>query len=448
LNFVRSVYTAFFSFFPNPGDLVAEGSPQYAQLTNGALRGVKWGLLSRGFAEAGKLARLLILARLLAPDEFGVAAIAVFVIGCVEVFTEPGVNAALIRSKTCVDEVLHSAFSLQLFRGVAMCLLVQAATPSIASYFHEPRCVAAIRVVSVWLIARGLASPGMAVLAKELSFRRVFSASLFETFANVVGAIVFGLVFRNAVGIALAFVVTEFAKSGISYRLHPYRPKLSFSWQLWREYANFGRWVLVANVSIFLAHALDGAIVGKVLGSSALGFYAVAVRAADLIRINLADTVAQIYYSVFSQLQDRVETLRALFGKLCSGTSIVSVLVGTLTVLGVYGTIHLVIGDKWQPAFLPTVGLVAAAVLRPIPALATKLFYAIGRPGFGVLVNMTSLVIVAPTCWLLTARFGLHGAVASVFLSSLGAAACSWFLARTVLKPSVNAERRSAVARA
>jgi O-antigen/teichoic acid export membrane protein len=323
-----------------------------------------------------------------------------------------------------------------------MCFAVQAAAPTIAAFFHEPRCEETIRVVAAWLVARGLASPGMALLAKELSFKRVFAVSLFETVVNIVTAIAFGLIFKNAIGIALAFVATELAKSMVSYWLHPYRPKLSFSWALWREYASFGRWVLLANVSIFLAHALDGAIVGRVLGPSALGFYAIGVRAADLIRVNFAETIAQIYYSVFSKLQDRADSLRQLFKRLCSGVSLFAVVCGIVTIVGVYLTIQLIIGEKWRPAFVPTIGLVAAAVLRPIPALATKLFYAIGRPRLGVWINLVSLSIVATTCWAMTSRFGLWGAVISVLFSSLAATIVSLLLVRTALGATFKLETK------
>ena len=116
----------------------------------------------------------LILARLLAPEDFGVIAMASLVIGLADVFFELGVNVALIQNKAPSQEHYDTAWTLRIIQTTLAAIIVVIAAPLAATYFNDPRVTLVVQVMAVSLMLSGLENIGVVTFQKEMQFGREF----------------------------------------------------------------------------------------------------------------------------------------------------------------------------------------------------------------------------------------------------------------------------------
>ena len=113
----------------------------------------------------------------------------------------------------------------------------------------------------------------------------------------------------------LAFIAGQAARTVVSYVICPYRPRLAINLAHARELASFGRWMVSAQVVIYLCLTGDNLFVGRTMGPAALGFYALAFRITELPSTLLTRGMSDSILPVFSKLQHDRAALSQFFGK-------------------------------------------------------------------------------------------------------------------------------------
>lgn len=151
-------------------------------------------IMSRGLS----FIRIIILARLLAPDDFGLIGIVLLMMGILESFTQFGFTQALIQRKGDIQSYLNTAWTVGIVRGLALGGILFASAPLIASFFDAPAVRAMVQVIAAALILKGLENPGMLYLTKELQFRRLLVYQIAVTIAELGTAIAAAIILQNA----------------------------------------------------------------------------------------------------------------------------------------------------------------------------------------------------------------------------------------------------------
>jgi O-antigen/teichoic acid export membrane protein len=209
-----------------------------------------------------------------------------------------------------------------------------------------------------------------------------------------------------------------------SYALLPRRPRLVLNGGGARRLLGFGKWVGGARVLGFLAVSADNAVVGRFLGTGALGIYQLAFRLGELAVVTVTRAALQVALPAFTVLGEgrRLRAgYRAVFRLVmtvnCAFAAAVLLLAGP------------VLGGLLGPAWLPAVPvlriLVVAMVFRGIVLVTGELFNAVRRPGMAAEVNAVRLGVMLAAIFPLMYRYGLQGVAVSVLLSSIAAAALS-----------------------
>ena len=201
--------------------------------------------------------RIIVLARLLAPADFGLMGIAMIMMAMLETFTETGFWAALVQRRGDIRPYLDTAWTVQVVRGLLTAGLLALAAPLLAAFFDAPGAITIIRVMAIVAFIKGLNNIGIVYFHKDLEFQKRF---LFEV-ANVIPQVAVGIGLAIALQSvwALVFGSLAGALTGMvaSYVLHPYRPRLRLEWTKARELYGFGKWVFTHNILIYLARHLD-----------------------------------------------------------------------------------------------------------------------------------------------------------------------------------------------
>jgi lipopolysaccharide exporter len=385
-------------------------------------RVVKGGAWVFGFSVAQEIlamARLVILARLLSPKDFGLAGIAVLILGALDTFSYTGFDSALIQKKEDTRAYLDSAWTLGAIRGVVVFAILIVIAPYGAAFFKTPEATSLIRVVGLSLLARSLTSIGSVYFRKELEFDKQFVWQFAGRLTDFIVAIIAAFALRNAWALALAFTAGETAKAIASYVLHPYRPRLRLEWAKIRELFGFGKWLLGLGIIAFLLTQGDNALIGRVVGATALGFYALARRISNVPSTEIAHVISVVTFPAYSKIQDNLAKLRGAYLMVVQLTALAAVPVSGAILVLAPDIITIFFGAKWLPAAVAVRVLAVWGGFGAIAATAEPALVAVGRPRKLAKYQFVQAVILAALIYPLTLRWGIAGAAGAVALASV-----------------------------
>ena len=390
---------------------------------------VKGGLWILGFKILSKslgFVRLVILARLLAPNDFGLLGVAMLAIATLDTFSQTGFGQALIHAQDDVRRYLDTTWTISVIRGLILSLILFFSAPMVAGFFGASNATVIIQVVSISPILAGLKNIGTIYFLKELDFNKQVFLQTAEVIVEFVTVVLLAFLLGNVwalVGGLMAGGVTGLV---MSYVLHPYRPRIRIEKERLGVLFDFGKWVLLTNIVVFLATHGDDAFLGKVLGVTALGFYQMAYNISNYPSTEITGVISRVMFPAYAKLQHDPEQLKNVYARTVSLVAMLSFpLAGGIITLAPEFT-SLFLGEKWMPIVVPIQILTVSGLFRSIAGTGGALYNAMGRPEYDFRMNLMRLVVIAVFIVPLTGYWGISGTAVSVLLGIL--AACGYWL--------------------
>ena len=238
-----------------------------------AKTGAVWGFVKEGTNSLILLPTTVIMARLLTPAEFGIAAVAYFFLALSSRLTQFGFNAALMRTKELREEHTSSVFVVNLALGALAWGILTALAPVIATFVRNDRVEDVIPVAALTFIISAFGTVPGTLLTRDLRFREVTISDWLGTISNSAVAI---LLAWNGFGfwsIVYGHLANDVVYAVARLFFARWRPHLRFSNTAIRELFSFGAGVYAKSLLDYLVQNVDNLIVGRLLGVSALGFY-------------------------------------------------------------------------------------------------------------------------------------------------------------------------------
>jgi O-antigen/teichoic acid export membrane protein len=386
------------------------------QLSDRAIRGGFWVLALRATSQLFVLGRIVILARLLSPDDFGLMGVALLSMSVLETLSYTGFDSALIQRKGNVDDSLNAAWTVGLVRGAAISGILLLFAPLIATFFRSPGTTAIIQVVGLSAAIQATENIGVLYFEKELDFRKRFVFEATGLVASFVTAVVLALVWSNVWALVVALLVKSVVTVISSYAISSYRPRLDFAWDKARELWGYGKWVQGSRILLFLVTEGDDIIVGRLLGTTQLGYYQMAFRISNLPATEIAHTINRVTFPAYAKIQDDLGKLRAAFVKTLGFTAFLAVPVSTLIVVLAEDLTLVLLGEAWLPIVAPMQVIAITGLLRAIAATTNAVFQAVKQPQIDTRWAFVRFAIMAVLIVPLTLRFGIVGAAVSVLV--------------------------------
>lgn len=398
-----------------------------------AVRSGFWVMGSMAVTRILGMVQTIILVRLLVPQDFGIMRVAGVVLGAVETFTEAGIAAALVQRKNVTKETLHTAWTVQFLRQIALFVAVLLLAPWAASFYGNAMICPILQLVAFRFLFSAFESIGVVLLRKELRFRRheIFemTSNLFSIVLTVVAAFALRSVWALAVG-QVAFACIRLIGS---YIVYPYRPRLSFKWAEAKGLLGFGVNLTGMGILVFLSGQGDSALVGKVAGLTALGYYTLALALSNLPVTCVAHVLSTVALPAYSKLQEDIERLGSAF---CRSLTIVSWLVVPASV-GLYIVAPDLVAIVYGRRYLPMVACFRVVTLyglfRGLLAPLGPLFMATGKPRLALMIQLIRFVVLAALIYPLTAKWGITGAALATVVSMATCTAWAFWRASGIL---------------
>jgi O-antigen/teichoic acid export membrane protein len=373
-------------------------------------RSAAWSVLDAIVGRFGQFAQGVIVARLVAPQYFGVFAIALVVHMVVVNVSELGVSAALIRDDP--DQAARSAptvATISLVTGALLGAIIAALSPVLASALGSSRAAAPIAVMALNLPLAGLTAVPAALLKRDFRMERIFFADFANVFVSGVVVVALALAGWGALALAWSWVAGQMATTLF---LLAYRA--GRVWPRWdkveaRRLLAFGLPLAGGNLIAFFVLNVDYIVIGRTLGAVSLGIYMLAFNISGW-PINLFGAViSNVSLPGFSRLRGQGAAMPDHFVRALRMAAAVTLpicfIIGGLArpaVITIYGT-------RWAPAASALVGLAVLGAGRILLTLCGDFLVSLGRTRAVMVAQVPWLVALSTTLIFVAPRFGIRG---------------------------------------
>jgi O-antigen/teichoic acid export membrane protein len=338
-------------------------------------RGVVASLGNQAYRIVLQVASVVVLARLLDPEDFGLVAMVLAVVGVGELFRDLGLSGAAIQVRVLTPAQRDNLFWLNTGMGAAVTAVVALCAPLVAAAYRRPELVGITLALAPSFLLSGLATQHRVGLVRELRFRRIAvidAVSVTVALAVGVTMAAAGAGYWALVGQQLASGLVTLPLLFAADRWVPGRWRAG---QGTRRFVSFGGHLLLSSVAVYASTNADTFVVGRWFGADVLGFYN---RGAQLVR-QPARQVSGAFVTVMQPILARIHDERERFetalrhGQLASAYPLA--IAGAVLVADPGGVVRLTMGPSWSPVVpflvVMVVGVVARQVTMSVAAALT-----------------------------------------------------------------------------
>lgn len=402
-----------------------------ADLGGRVLRGAAFLAGARLFVRFFSLINLVILARLLTPDDFGIATLAVTALGFLQAFSDVKLNNALIAFDDLGQRHLDTAFTIGFIRGLLIAGLLFAGAGAIARFMNVPALESVLQVMSAVLLIDGLKNPAFLIYERNVDFSKEFRRQTVATLVASLSGIAAAFYFRSYWAIVIASIVERVLQLVLSYWRIPYRPR--FGLAAWASFISFSSWLTFQGMLSQLSAMASRVLIGKYLDAGAVGVFAAARLLAALPTHELMAPLRRVLFPALSSIKHDSPRLRVAYRNAQATIFGLSLPISLGMTFYAREIILVLFGPKWLAAAIPLQILAPALAIGTLGAATNSLAMALGHVRGLFLRSAIVLAIAYPAIYVGIKLGGLTGAAFGVAAYLLAGTAINLvFVARMV----------------
>lgn len=369
-----------------------------------ALKSLPWAALESGGVAVLALISTVVLARLLGPDEFGIAAVALALGAILEAVITAVISDAVVQRRPLSTLHVDSAFWAMTVVAIAGASILIAGAGFISHAYGEPRLASLLPVsgISCFFAAIGALPVALTIRRmriRQLAIRTMWSRTLamcVSVACAFAGLGALSLVAGGAVGNALAAITVW----GLVRR----RPRLRFSWPHFAQLLRFGLFPAAETLLWVLTTRIFIVVVGIYHSAAAIGLLNVAFRVVDTVGGLLNGVSSRIGLPLFSALRDDIARVQATFLKAIKLITMLAVPVFFIIAALAPTWVGALFGQRWEPA-VPLIQILCIATALNFPRIIGASFLkALGKPqvnlALGVVGFLVALTVAFFSSWL------------------------------------------------
>jgi len=351
----------------------------------------------------------ILVARVLRPYDYGILTAGGIFVSLGDILAEAGLAKALVQKPRLDTEDLAQAFSLNLVLSLTIYALLFIVAGPAAAFLQSPDLAAFIRVVGLVLLLIPFRSVPLAILDRRLQMGRQSAIYILSTVVQSVVVLGLALAGFGFWALAAGAIVARVGEVAFLAWQTAWVPRLCWPGKWSNPIVQFGLHFSGSRLCWFLYRNADYAILGRLLGPIALGYYSLAFMLISLPVEKITASSNQIAFPVFCRMSHDRERVRSWFLRL-------SVLLGFLGTPALVGlalvaedAILVVLGAKWAPAILPLQIMSLAGVFMVIGGAIDGLFSSLGRPDINFRFTIVSVLIYPILFYVMGRTYGVPG---------------------------------------
>jgi len=312
------------------------------------IRGAAWHIAMRWSIKGLGLISTVVMARLLVPADYGVVAMAMLVVGLIQVFLDFSAGTALLRKDEVSRDEVDSAWTLGVLQGALVALLLLVIAPFAALYFQEPKVQPVLWVFAVCVGFSSVGNIGFVLAQKEFDFSLIFRHGVFCKVLGVVVTVVAGYYLRDYRALVIGVATGYLSGLVLSYWMHPYRPRWNTT--KIREIWALTKWLMLAGVGGFVLRKGDELIAARIGTTADYGEYNIGADLGLMPTGEVGPGLLKAFLPVLASIQNDVRRTNMAVVKAMSAVNTITMPMGLgLAAVALPATL-LVLGPAWLSA--------------------------------------------------------------------------------------------------
>lgn len=393
-----------------------------------------------GFNQVVRLVTSVVLARLLAPEMFGIMLLINTLRTGAELLSDIGIGQSVVKSARGDEKrFLDTAWTLQLLRGLLLAGVTVAAAVPIGSIYGHPELTPILLAVSPVFIFTGLQSPGLFLMQRHIWLRARAAFDLGTVAFQCLFTIVLAAVMSSVWALVWGLVVSTLFSTAMTYVVvRGHRPSFAWDKSAAYEILHFGKWIFLSTLVYFAATSTDSVYFVAVLPLALAGVYSYARTFADFFdQLGNRAGALLIFPKLAALGEARVEAAARLRSKRRALLALVALGVAA-AIAGMDELILLLFDARYHLAAFMLPLLLAGVWFRVLGSFADAMLMGCGRPGPGAFANSAKFAVLLVGLPLAVGHASLFAALLVLILAE----AARW----AVLTPVLQGERLVTVA--
>lgn len=370
--------------------------PSWGQSTR---HGLLWAGASLLGNKAVNFVSVMVLARLLAPAEFGVVAAVVIFLSFIELGSDLGMKATVVyEQEEGVTARVQSAFTLNLIIAVTLTAIGVLCAPLVAQFFGVEGKEDLFRLGALSLLFVGLGNIHDALLVREMDFKRRTVPQIAQAAVRAGVSIGLALAGLEAEALVIGMLAGSAAWTLVQWTLSPLRPTFELDMGIVRGMASYGSAAAVLEVLALVSYRADAVIVGRVLGERALGLYTIAFRVPELAIETVAWNTSEVAFPALARKRaiDRGDLARSTM-RLLRFQALYALPVAAGLAMVATPLIVVLFSSKWSAAGGVTAAIAVKAGITAVVFPLGDVFKALGRQRVLIALSAIQLPIMVAT---------------------------------------------------
>lgn len=377
-------------------DSAAETAGHNPALVDAAVSGVRWIAAARVLSDVVQLGAAVALARMIAPAEFGHAAIALILVPLATILTFEAFGSALVQRRSIGRAHLEAATLASLVAGAVLTVVVGLAAPLVAPVFGA-ETADLMRLASPLFAIAGASAVSRALLLRGLRFRAVSLVEMYSLLAGSAAAVVLALAGYDAEAIVLGAVSGAVVGTLLFVLVaRPARPR--WHRRELREILGFGAPASGAGLLHVATTSVDYTIVAARLGAAQTGFYWRAFQLGVVYQDKISGIMMRLAFPVYSRTSD-LDELRRLHERATRVHAAVVVPLLAAFIVVAPELVPWLFGPRWEPSVLPAQILAVAGMIAAILTGFAQVMLGTGHPRELMQFNIGVLLVYGAAVW-------------------------------------------------
>jgi len=335
-----------------------------SNLKKQTIDGFIWMLSGSGIQSIMQFLVLIVLARLLDPESFGVVSVALVVISFTVILSTLGFGPALVQKKEITNAHIGTSYIISFILAVFFGIIVFLISPFIADFFHAKELALILKVMTIVFVLQGMSIVSESLIQREMLFALIVRIQVISYFTYGVVGVVLALFGFGVWALVIAYITQMFIKSALSLYLQPFKITLEFNYSSFKELLYFSGGYSLAKISSEVSLQGDSFIIGRYLGSEALGLYSRAYQLMVMPANLVGKVIENVLFPAMSKIQDDNKKLSYVYREgICLTTTLI-LPSSVFLILNAKSIILLLFGIQWLDLVEPFKVLALALLFR------------------------------------------------------------------------------------
>lgn len=363
------------------------------------------------------LVSTIILARLLLPEDFGIAAMCTSLVAALQVFTTFSFDMVLIQRKDIGRDHYDTVWTLNLLFGFSIAIAIALLAVPISMFYQEHRVVVPILILAAGFMLKAAENPRVVDFRKDLQFHKETALRLSQKIVGFVVTVYLALSLESYWALIWGIFALNLSTLVLSFSFKPYMPR--FTLRERQDIMGFSTWLFIMNMVNFIRLKASDFAIGRVSGASSLGLFEISRDLAAHPPREIIASMNRAIYPGYTKLKSDLRDLSAMFIETMALVSVIVAPIAAGIAAIADSLVPLLLGEKWSGA-VPIVEVII--VYGYFIAMASNPYYvfsALDRPKIGAMINIGLAVVFLPLLILLTSFYGALGAAWAMAISSM-----------------------------